>query len=218
MRSPPPYYSAVPEMGPSGIPPAAMPRSPFDSMPRNAPGGGGSGITHLQIIAIARAYWRQALIIWLVPTVALAAALWAMPKAYMATATLVVDDSSGSTLSAQAPPPDQLATYLAEQDELLTSPEMLRPVVQRLGLASTAEWAGNFRGDPEAATDLVASKLSKALTIEISPNDQLLYVAASAATPAEAANIANAVVAQYFAEGRSRAQRYEDQLDRKSVV
>jgi uncharacterized protein involved in exopolysaccharide biosynthesis len=89
---------------------------------------------------------------------------------------------------------------------------MLGPVVQRLGLDSNPEWVGNYHGDPSAATDFVAKKLSNALSIQVSPNDQLVYVAASAAAPVEAANIANAVVDQYFAEGRSRAQRYEDQL------
>jgi uncharacterized protein involved in exopolysaccharide biosynthesis len=54
--------------------------------------------------------------------------------------------------------------------------------------------------------------LSNSLNIQVSPNDQLVYVSATAGTPAEAAGIANAVIEQYFAEGRGRAQRYSDQL------
>ncbi len=172
----------------------------------------GTGISLMQVNAIARSYWRQALLIWALLTVALAFLLLMMPKVYTATATLVVDQSGNSTLSPQETPPDQLATYLAEQTELLTSPALLRPVVDRLGLASKPGWGGGFGGDRRALPDYIAQRLADSLQIQISPNDQLVYVSASAASPAEAAQIANAVIDQYFIERRGSAARYEEQL------
>lgn len=169
-----------------------------------------SGISLMQVHAIVRSYWRQALVIWALLTVALAFLLLLLPKLYTATTTLVVDQSGSSTISQQTSP-DQLAAYLAEQTELLTSPALLRPVVERLDLTSKPEWGGGA-GNPRALPEVVAARLAKALQVQISPNDQLVYVSASAASPAEAAQIANAVVNEYFSERRGRAARYEEQL------
>lgn len=204
------YYPHALAVAPAAAGPAALLVGPGAG--HHAPGASGSGISLMQALAIARSYWRQALLLWALMTAALALYLIMMPKQYTATATLVVDDSSGSTLSGQAPPPDQLATYIAEQTELLTSPALLRPVIDRLDLTKSPEWTGSFAGDPRALPDFVAKRLSASLDIQVSPNDQLVYISASAASPAEAASIANAVVDQYFAEGRGRAQRYADQL------
>lgn len=169
-----------------------------------------SGISLMQVNAIARSYWRHALLIWALLTVALALLLLLMPKVYTATTTLVVDQSGSSTISQQTSP-DQLYAYLSQQTELLTSPALLRPVVERLDLSSKPEWGGGL-GNRRALPENVATRLSKALQVQISPNDQLVYVSASAASPAEAAQIANAVVNEYFTERRGRAARYEEQL------
>lgn len=207
---PPAYEPQAGELGVTTLGPAGLLPGPGSF--RVVASAAGSGISLMQVRAIARSYWRASLIIWILLTVALALFLLLMPKVYTATATLVVDDSGDTTLSGQAPQADQLATYLAEQAELLTSPALLRPVVGQLGLATNPHWSGGFRGDPRALPDYIAKRLADALQIQISPNDQLVYVAASAASPAEAANIANAVVNQYFAERRGRAERYEVQL------
>lgn len=197
------------EFGAATLSPAALLPAPTAVRVVNA---AGPGISLMQVHAIARSYWRQSLIIWFLLTVALAFYLLMMPKSYTATSTLVVDVSGDSTISGQAPGADQLAAYLAEQSELLTSPALLRPLVARLNLTRDPAWNGGFRGDPRALPDYIAKRLANAVQIQISPNDQLLYVSANAGSPAEAATIANGVVDQYFAERRGRAQRYEEQL------
>jgi protein tyrosine kinase modulator len=201
---------------PRGYQLASMASGPAALLP--APGSAralsaaGTGISLMQVQAIARSYWRQALFIWALLTVALALLLLLMPKLFTATTTLVVDQSGNSTISPQQTSPDQLAAYLAEQTELLTSPALLRPVVLQLGLTSKPEWGGGFGGDQRALPDYVAKRLADSLQVQVSPNDQLVYVSATAASPAEAAQIANAVVNQYFMERRGRAARYEEQL------
>lgn len=171
-----------------------------------------SGVSLMQIAAILRSYWRISLLIWVVATLVVAALLLRLPKEYTATATLVADVSSDNTLEGQGPQADRLGMYLAEQTELITSPVLLLPVVSRLGLTRDPEFAGGFRGDPRGLPSYVANQLSSALQVQVSPNAQLMSVSVTAADPTAAANIANAVVDQYFIEGRGRASRYAGQL------
>ena len=171
-----------------------------------------SSMSFMQVAAIARSYWRVILLIWVLTTAALATVLLLMPKTYSATVTLVVDNSSDSTLTGQNQSADRLGTYLAEQTELITSPVLLLPVVTRLGLTQDRTLAAGFIGDPRGLPDYVAKRLSTSLQVLVSPNAQLMYVTATAGSSTEAAEIANAVVDQYFAEGRGRAERYAEQL------
>ena len=174
-------------------------------------------ISLMQVVAIARHYWYVELGVWLLLTVAIAAVLMAMPKVYTATATLIVDDSSDTTLSGQGPRTDQLGSYLAQQTELITSPVLLAPVVAQLKLTDRDEFTQGFTGNVRGLPDYVAHRLGNALQVQSSPNAQLLYVSASAGDPNEAAAIANAVVNQYFVEGQGRQQQYAKQLDELSA-
>ncbi|HTW74536.1 MAG TPA: Wzz/FepE/Etk N-terminal domain-containing protein [Steroidobacteraceae bacterium] len=171
-----------------------------------------SSLSLMQILAIARHYWLVELSVWLVLTAAIAAALLALPKVYTATATLIVDDSNDTALSGQGPRTDQLGSYLAQQTELITSPVLLEPVVAQLHLTEREDFTRGFTGNLSGLPDYVAHRLSNALQVQISPNAQLLYVSASAVDPNEAAEIANAVVNQYFVQGEGREQQYATQL------
>jgi uncharacterized protein involved in exopolysaccharide biosynthesis len=166
----------------------------------------------MQMLAIARVYWRQIVAVWVVLTLALTAVLLLQPKTYTATVTLVVNASNDNTLAAQNPQIDRLSSYLAAQTELITSPVLLVPVVKQLGLTQDEMFTAGFSGDARALPDYVAKRLSAALKVEISPSAQLVYVSASADSSARAAQIANAVVDQYFVEGRNRQQRYTEQI------
>jgi uncharacterized protein involved in exopolysaccharide biosynthesis len=177
-----------------------------------APTDTNAGLSLMQILAIARVYWWQTLTIWLVLTLALAVVLLLQPKTYTATVTLVVNASNDNTLAAQTPQIDRLGSYLAAQTELITSPVLLLPVVEQLGLTQDTAFTTGFAGDARALPDYVARRLSAGLKVEVSPSAQLVYVSASAGSPARAAQIANAVVEQYFVEGRSRAQGYAEQI------
>jgi uncharacterized protein involved in exopolysaccharide biosynthesis len=81
---------------------------------------------------------------------------------------------------------------------------VLQPVIDQLHLMSDPEWRDGFRGPPAALRESVLTKLTESLTVNQGLNSDLLYVAASAKYPDEAARIANAVANQYLKLSQER--------------
>jgi uncharacterized protein involved in exopolysaccharide biosynthesis len=173
------------------------------------------------VISILRSYWRLTLIIGLSVTVVTAVFVKLLPKSYSATATLIVNYDNKDPLAGQQFPVDLLANYVATQMELMTSPVILLPVVDRLKLTEDAEFlAGVTVPDAEARRDAVEKNLAAALQVDQGRGGQLLYVSASSRNPVHASKIANAVIDSYLEQERrrvndpagERAQRYSEQL------
>jgi polysaccharide biosynthesis transport protein len=179
-----------------------------------------AGISLPQILAILRAYWKQCLAIALCITVLSAIAIKFLPKTYTATATLIVNSDTKDPLAGRDFPVEMLASYVATQTELMQSPVVLLPVVDRLKLTEDRSFTDGFSGDPNALREYVERNLSFSLYIETGRGGQLLYVNASAKTAAKAADIANAVADVYIEQDRrrlddpagERAQRYAEEL------
>jgi polysaccharide biosynthesis transport protein len=193
-------------------------RAPHTAMPPEIPAtslgdlGVHPGISLLQVLAILRAYWKYTAIIGFGLTILSAAVIKYLPKTYTATVTLVVDTNSKGPLATQEYQTDRPDVYLATQTELMLSPVMLLPVVDKLNLMQDQYFTATFSGDQRALREFVAKILSANLKLELGRGGQLMYVSARASDPNRAAEIANAVVDQYLAEARLRAQRYSLQL------
>ncbi len=179
------------------------------------------GLSLMQILAIVRSYWRQILAIGLSVTLVTAVVVKFMPKSYTATATLIVNYDNKDPLAGQQFPVDLLANYVATQTELMLSPVILLPVVDRLNLTTDKEFsAGVSTNDPVGRRDAVEKNLAASLEVEPGRGGQLLYISASAKDPVQAANVANAVTDSYLEQERrqvndpagERAQRYSEQL------
>lgn len=170
------------------------------------------GLSRAQVLAIVRSYLKQTLVIWLSITLLAAFAVKSLAKTYTATVTLVVDSNSKGTLAAQDSPAERPDVYLATQTELMLSPVLLLPVVERVNLTNDSLYTTGFKGDRRALAEYAAKRLSGFLKLELGRGGQLMYVSASAEDPGEAAQIANAVVDQYLSQARLRAQRYSQQL------
>jgi uncharacterized protein involved in exopolysaccharide biosynthesis len=179
------------------------------------------GFSPTQILAIVRAYWRLTLIIGVCVTVVTAVLVKMLPKTYMATATLIVNYDNKDPLAGQQFPLELLGAYVATQMELIVSPVILLPVVDRLQLAADPEFgAGVNAADPDARREAVEKNLAAALEVDMGRGGQLLYVSVSSKNPIHAAKIANAVVDSYLEQERrrindpagERAQRYSEQL------
>ncbi len=179
-----------------------------------------AGMSVSQVIGILRAYWKQTLIIWLAITVLAAVTLKILPKTYTATATLIVDTTQKDPLAGEEFQVSLLNNYVATQAELITSPAVLLPVVDRLNLTQDHDFTAGFQGDSTALRDYVQRALSYVVEVNVGRGGQLLYLSASARTPVLAADIANAVANSYLAQERSRindpagerAQRYSEQI------
>jgi succinoglycan biosynthesis transport protein ExoP len=179
-----------------------------------------AGISLPQILSILRAYWKQSLAIALCITVLSAIGIKFLPKTYTATATLIVNSDTKDPLAGRDFPVEMLASYVATQTELMQSPVVLLPVVDRLKLTEDRSFTDGFSGDPDALREYVERNLTISLYIETGRGGQLLYVNASAKTAAKAADIANAVADVYIEQDRrrlddpagERAQRYAEEL------
>jgi polysaccharide biosynthesis transport protein len=182
-----------------------------------------STISFTQGISMLRAHWRLSVIILLSVTVIAAVVVKFLPKSYTATTTLIVNSDNKNPLAGQLYPVDAMAAvnYVATQTELMLSPVILLPVVDRLKLTEDREFlAGVTVKDPDSRRDAVEKNLYSQMQVEQGRGGQLLYVSASAKDPVKAADIANAVTDSYMQQERrrvtdstgERAQRYSEQL------
>lgn len=164
-----------------------------------------SGLSLLQMYSIARHYWREIAVIAAGITLLMAVVIKLLPKSYTATATLIVNSQRENPLPNQQFLNDDLTSYVATQIELMTSSVVLAPVVDRLDLTHDVEFNGGCLGPPSSVRECVARNLVPAVSVQPGRGVQLLYVSASAQSPAKAALLANAVADVYLQLDRQRA-------------
>lgn len=164
------------------------------------------GMSMAQVTSILRAHLRRSLIMFFVLVVVFAAFIKMLPHSYVATATLIVNHGDKNPLAG----PDFAAgfdnTFIPTQIELIQSPAVLQPVIDQLRLLSNKEWAGNgdFKGPQAALREAIFTRLADSLNVSQGTGSDLLYIAASAKDPMEAATLANAVADQYLLLNRQR--------------
>jgi succinoglycan biosynthesis transport protein ExoP len=181
---------------------------------------GSGGVSPAQVIAILRAYrwWAVLCVAGLV--VLSAGIVKLLPKIYVATATLIINYDNKDALAGREFPAGQSNTFVPTQIELIMSPVILRPVVQRMKLDTNPQYTRGFVGPPNAVMEVVTKNLHDTLVVQQGIGSQLLYISASAKSPDLAADIANAVADEYLKQERQRtnepagerAERYSKQL------
>lgn len=162
------------------------------------------GISLAQIISILRANLRRSLIAALVLVFVFAVLIKLLPKSYVATATLIVNHGNANPLASPDLPIGGDPSYIPTQIELIESPAVLQPVIDRLHLMSDPLFTDGFRGPPAALREAVLTSLGNSLSVTTGAGSDLLYIAASAKYPDHAAVIANAVAAEYLNLNRQR--------------
>jgi len=180
-----------------------------------------AGLSATQALTIVRAHLKLSAIIILAIVLVAAAFLKSMPKKYVAMATLIVNTDSKDPLAGQDFPVNALTNYVATQTELILSPVVLLPVVDRLKLTQDAAYTAGFSGGSvDELREYVEKSLAASLQVDTGRGGELLYVSASAKDPVKAADIANAVADVYLDQERrrvndpagERAQRYSEEL------
>jgi polysaccharide biosynthesis transport protein len=179
-----------------------------------------TGLSILQILAIARTYWKQSLMIAIGILCLAFVAIKSLPKSYSATVTLIVNSDTKDPLAGRDFPVDMLSSYVATQTELILSPVVLLGVVDRLKLTEDTEFSRNYRGSPAELRQYVESILNSKILVETGRGGQLLYVSVSSKNAEKAAAIANAVAAVYIDHAQQRlndpagerAKRYSEDL------
>jgi uncharacterized protein involved in exopolysaccharide biosynthesis len=178
------------------------------------------GMSLTQVITMVRARWKWILIISLTLIVFGAVLIKLLPKTYTATATLIVDSDVKDPLAGRDFRVEAVANYVSTQMELIASPIILVPVIERLGLTEDKAFTAGFAGSPEALRESVQKNLLTALTVERGTGGQLIYINVSNKNAARAAQIANAIADVFLEQdrirrngpARERAQRYTEEL------
>ena len=178
------------------------------------------GMSVAQFAAILLAYWKQIAVITFVVASLGAVTIKFLPKTYTATATLIVNSDLKDPLAGRDFPAEMIASYVSTQIELMTSPIVLLPAIDRLKLMDDKNFTAGFSGNGDALREFVQKNLALAIQVQRGTGGQLLYVSASAKSAAQAADIANAVADVYIEQDRrrlnnpagERAQRYTEEL------
>ena len=173
-----------------------------------------------QFSAILMAYWRQIAILIFLITFVGALGIKLMPKTYTATATLIINSDVKDALAGRDFPVEMITSYVSTQIELMTSPIVLLPVVNKLDLMEDKNFTAGFSGSEDALREFVQKNLAASIQIERGIGGQLLYVSGSARSARKAADIANTIADVYIEQDRrrlndpagERAQRYTEEL------
>jgi uncharacterized protein involved in exopolysaccharide biosynthesis len=177
------------------------------------------GLSPLQILSILRAYRLQTAIIVIAISVLMAGLIKLMPKTYTATTTLMVSPEGNDPLAAAMATPT--FNYMSTESQLMLSPEVLLPVIDKLKLTEDKRYTAGYSGDGSTLRDWVRENLIKSLDIQLGAfGSQLIYVTASARNPWLAAQIANTLADLYLTQQRERvsgpaserAKRYAAEL------
>jgi uncharacterized protein involved in exopolysaccharide biosynthesis len=144
----------------------------------------GPGLSMPQIFAILRAYRMQTLMIVIAISVLMAGIIKLMPKTYTATNTLMVSPEGNDPLAnnnqGMATP---MFNYMSTESQLMQSPEVLLPVIDRLELTQDKDYTAGYSGDGSNLRDWVREGLVKNLDIQLGAfGSQLIYINASASS------------------------------------
>jgi polysaccharide biosynthesis transport protein len=153
-----------------------------------------------QCLAILRARWKGALVVFLIVVSTAIGVSLMLPKQYSATASVVVnfkpDPVSALMVAGMASP-----GFMGTQVDLLQSDRVLRSVVRSLRLAENADvrqqWLEETAGRGSIETWLI-EPIRKQMEVRPSRESGVIHVSYRAADPNFAAVVANAIVGAYL--------------------
>lgn len=180
------------------------------------------GFSLAQLWAMVWAHRKLTLAIAIGGLVLAAVATKLMPKTYQATATIMVDYEVNDPLGGREFPVGLMGSYIATQIQLIQSPAVMLPVIEKLKLTQDGDFTAGFKGDPEMLPEFVRSKIIKKLTVEQGDwGSQMIYISFASDSARRAALVANTVADVYGEQqflrltgpAGERAERYAGQID-----
>lgn len=179
------------------------------------------GVSLQQVLAISKAFWKQSLIIAAVIFVIVSVLGILKPKTYIATATLLVNYEINDPLGGKEFPLALIGNWISTQMELIGSPVVLMPVVDRLKLDENKKYIAGVKGGPEALRTAAEALVEKNLGVDQGRyGSQLIFIKYTGNSPDEAAEVANTVADIYAnreyqhksTAADDRSQAYQTQL------
>jgi len=156
------------------------------------------------LLVVLKSRWVLVLCVWLAGLALVGLVTSLQPKAYAASAVLLVDvkgaDPLGSSSSAQ---PSQADAYMAAQTDILLSERVARHVIAALRLADASDSAARRRWQAEAGGQgdyiaWLADDLRKNLDVRPTKESGVIKISYTAPDRDEAARMANAYVQAYM--------------------
>ena len=152
-------------------------------------------------VRILSVRWPLVLTVFLLVSISTAVITFLMPKQYESTALIQVQENADFEIFQSKGPSTIDPRFTTTQFEIIRSKEILKPVIDKLGLAQ--KWAERYElKSPER----VYIKLQKMLRLEELRNTNLISISVLSPDKEEAAEIANAVAKEYQ-EARIREQQ-----------
>ncbi|MDP9064746.1 MAG: GumC family protein [Pseudomonadota bacterium] len=179
------------------------------------------GLSLVQILSILKAYWKQTLMIVVAFSVLMGGLIKVMPKTYTATTTLMVSPEGGDPLAGTQNQATPMYNYMSTESQLMQSPEVLLPVIDKLGLTQNKDYSAGYSGDGSNLREWVREALAKSLDIQLGAfGSELIFINASARSAQLASQIANTLAEVYLDQQRQRvsgpaserAKRYAREL------
>jgi len=163
------------------------------------------GLSMQQVFSILRAYRIPTLIIVVSISVLMAGLIKLMPKTYTATTTLMVNPEGNDPLASNQGNATPLFNYMSTESQLMLSPEVLLPVIDKLNLTQDKSYTAGYTGDGSTLRDWVREGLMKSLDIQLGAfGSQLIYINASARSAQLSAQIANTLAEVYLTQQHQR--------------
>jgi succinoglycan biosynthesis transport protein ExoP len=164
-----------------------------------------AGLSIPQIASIGRAHWRTGIFIALVTSALVTLVTLVLPKSYTASATVMVNYEVNDPLSGREFPVGLIGSYMATQVELLSRPEVLTQVVEKLQLTQNERFTEGFDGDPRALPAWIARNIEKNLNVRQGQyGSQLIFVTYTASDADDAAKVTNGIVEVYMEQVHQR--------------
>jgi len=123
-----------------------------------------------------------------------------LPKQYLATTSIVIDQLSVDPVTGQTLPSQLLPAYMATQVDVITSHNVARKVVEELKLIENPKMRKEFAKAKTTADirDWIADLLLEQLEIEPSRESSVMQVSYTSTDPKLAASVANAFADAYM--------------------
>jgi polysaccharide biosynthesis transport protein len=204
-RAPPGLAGSGRRGGPDGMSPAGVLHSgvPRHSDPDTAPTMLRMPRSLAEIVGILQRRWALALALSLLLSVGGGAVTWKMPTRYRAESVIMLDTRDAQVPELNAAIPARLfdPTKVRGEIEVLRSRTLADEVVRRLQLAGQSDFGGTpaaAAGDAARQRQRAIDTLLKRLTVENDGRSLVLKIGIDAASPKQAASVANAYAEAYL--------------------
>jgi uncharacterized protein involved in exopolysaccharide biosynthesis len=163
--------------------------------------GAGPALTILQIFSVLWAHWRLSALLFTVIIGLSVVVIKRLPRSYTATSTLMLNYQVNDPLAGKEYPLFLLGSYISTQLEIMQGPEILDPVITRLGLTQDPDFALGYAPKNGSLLNWVRENLRSRMSLAAgTAGSQLIHITMKAKSPDRAVLLADAVADEFVTQ------------------